>query len=144
MISARALTAFMFGILLPFSLAGGFAVAGDKAIKTTARLPIPANGLPGTDNGIPSFTTLAALDEYYNAADSGQCGDNCLASLWLKLGAQGKVTILDSGMAVWVLRHQTDPESSSYHVCRVLYYPPNTPGGVNSWVLCANIDGMGL
>jgi hypothetical protein len=112
-------------------------------LKTKAQLPMAANGLPGAQNEVPSFATLEALDEYYDAADSGNCDDNCLASLWLKLGNEEKVTLLDDGMTVWVLRRQADPTTRQYHDCRLLYYSP-AGDAINSWVLCANINGAGI
>lgn len=130
-------------VFLPLLFTDGPAMAGGSAFKTKAQLPLAGNGLPGAEDEVPSFATLGALDEYYNAADSG-CVNNCLASIWLKLGREGKVTLLDNGTTVWVLRIQADPASPSYHVCRIIYYPPNTPRGVNAWVLCANLDGAGV
>lgn len=140
MIGFRAIAVIAFVLLLSL-LPSGSASAGGT--KTTAQLPVAGNGLPGAEDEVPSFATLDALDEYYNAADSG-CVNDCLASVWLKLGKEGKVTLLDNGMTVWILRRQTDPGSPSYHVCRVIYYPPNTPGGVNAWVLCANLNNAGI
>lgn len=138
---SRTLTALVFGTALSLSLSNGPALAGGSALKTKAQLPVAGNGIPGGENEVPSFATLDALDKYYNAADSGQCNDECLAAVWLKLGTQSKVTLLDNGMTVWVLRRQTDPASPSYHVCRVFYYAPGTSTGINAWVLCSNLAG---
>src|SRR5579883_1662776 len=110
----------LFCLCLAVSLTSLISTA--SGTKTRVQLPTAENSVPGSPSTVPAFATLQALDEYYNAADSGHCDDNCLASLWLKLATEGKVPLLDDGTTVWLLRRQTDPGDSTYHVCRVLYY----------------------
>lgn len=128
------------GLILRLLIPSAGAEAQGKALETKVAPTLWA-GVPGAENYAPSFKTLAALDEYYNAAGSGQCNDNCLAALWRDLASRQKVTYLKEGTTVWVIRRQADPDSPTYHVCRVIYYPPSKPTGINSWVLCANLTG---
>jgi hypothetical protein len=132
-------TAFLFVCAF---LGGALTSAADTKVKTRAQLPMPENSVPGSPTTVPAFATIEALDEYYDAADSGNCDDQCLAAKWMSLALHAKVALLDDGMTVWILRKQNDISSPSYHVCRVLYYPPGNPKGVMAWVLCASLAGQ--
>ncbi len=111
--------------------------ASEAATKTTAAVGNLPCGEGCTGKEVPAFATVAALDTYYNAADSG-CVNDCLASTWLRLARQGNVAMLDVGMTVWILRIQKDPANPNYHICRIVYYPHG--GGVNAWVLCSTLE----
>jgi hypothetical protein len=126
-------------VVLLITLLGWAETSVSGAVKYPYKTTVLVGNLPGseaddTHGDAPGFSDLDALDEYYDAADGGNCDAECLAAKWLDLAHAGRAGLAPVGITVWVLRSVPDPHDSRYLDCRIQIQNASGPG--DEWVLC--------
>lgn len=78
---------------------------------------------------LPGFSTVDALDAFYNLADDNTATDDEIANEYNSLARRGEARAIDPNTNVTLVASQIDPADSSYQLCRIA-------NNGKWWVLC--------